>query len=249
MPERALQPLIDAVPIRIRAFYRSAGGLLRELSRALNQEHTTLRAESGLPVGTRLALVLATDSLARPIEIWGTVTGCRRRGARHEIGLRYDFDVAPHRARLSEAMSELKRETRKPRREARLPTVLRVEAGALARGLRATVSNLSRAGCRIELEGPRLPRLDVGDRLVLALAGSRQKTRTPVRLLLDLRWIGRSRRRRARRAVEVGASFASLEPAQRARIGDILRFDDFRPGIRIRRLLRAPAPAPRRRRP
>src|SRR5215470_10946959 len=206
MPERALQPLIDAVPVRIRAFYRSAGGLLRELSRALNQEHTSLRAESGLPVGTRIALVLATDALRRPIEIWGTVTGCRRRGARHEIGLRYDFDVAPHRARLNQAVKELERETRKPRREARLPTVLAVDASALARGLRATVSNLSRAGCRIELEGPRLPRLDVGGRLVMALTGSRRGTRKAVRLLLDLRWIGVKRRRRGRRTVEVGAS-------------------------------------------
>jgi len=243
MPERALQPLIDAVPIRIRAFYRSAGGLLRELSRALNQEHTTLRAESGLPVGTRLALVLATDSLAKPIEIWGTVTGCRRRGMRHEIGLRYDFDVTPHRARLSEAVSELRRETRKPRREARLPTVLRMDAAPLARGLRASVSNLSRAGCRIELLGPRLPRLAEGSRLVLALSGSRRGTRAPVRLLLEVRWVGEERRVGTQRAVEVGARFASLAAAQRARIGGILRFEDFRPAIRLLRILPAAAPA------
>jgi len=80
----------------------------------------------------------------------------------------------------------------------------------------------------------------------MALSGSRRGMRKAVRLLLDLRWIGVKRRRRGRRTVEVGASFAPLAPAPRARIGDILRFDDFRPGIRLLRLLPASAAAPRR---
>ncbi len=246
MSARDLVPLIEPTPIRIRAYYRSAGGLLRELARALNQDHTSLRAESGLPVGTRLTLVMVTDALREPIEVSGTVTGCRPRGARHEIGLRYDFEVAGHRARLSEALDELRRETRKPRREPRLPTVLRVEAGALARALRASVSNVSPTGCRLELAGPRLPSIAEGSRLVMALSGSRRGTRAAVSLHLDVRWVGATRRRGSGRTVEIGGRFADLAPAQRERIRAILRFDEFRPAIRLRRVLPPRAPGRKR---
>jgi len=246
MSDRDLVPLIEPTPIRIRAYYRSAGGLLRELARALNQGHTSLRAESGLPVGTRLSLVMVTDALRQPIEVSGTVTGCRRRGRRHEIGLRYGFEAAAHRARLSEAVAELRLETRKPRREPRLPTALRVQAGTLARALRASVSNVSRTGCRLELAGPRLPRIELGSRLVMALSGSRRGTRASVSLLVDVRWVGATSRRGSGRVVEVGGRFAELAPAQRERIRAILRFDEFRPVIRIRRVL--PPAASRKRR-
>ena len=49
MPARDLVPLIEPTPIRLRAHYRRAGELLRELARALNRDHTSLHAESGLP--------------------------------------------------------------------------------------------------------------------------------------------------------------------------------------------------------
>ncbi len=241
MSTRDLVPLIEPTPIRIRAYYKSAGGLLRELARALNQDHTNLRAESGLPVGTRLTLVMVTETLQEPIEVSGTVTGCRRRGERHEIGLRYDFEAATHRARLSEAVAELRRGTLNPRREPRLPTLLRVEAGSLARALRASVSNVSRTGCRLELAGPRLPRFEKGSRLVMALSGSRQGTRAAVPLLLDVRWVGRPRRRGTGHAVEIGGRFVDLAPTQRERIRAILRFDEFRPAIRLLRVLPPPA--------
>jgi hypothetical protein len=240
MPARDLVPLIEPSPIRLHAHYKNAGGLLRELSRAMNQDHTSLHAESGLPVGTRLVLVMTTPTLRRPIEVSSTVTGCRRRGGRHEIGLRYGFEAAAHRARLAEAMGELRRETRKPRREARLPTVLRVDARKLARALRASVSNVSSTGCRLELAGPRLPRVEVGSRLDITLSGSRRGTRSSVALALDVRWVGEPSRDDARRSVEVGGRFLALAPAQRERIRSILRFEEFRPVIRIRRVV-APA--------
>jgi hypothetical protein len=109
------RPSTEPPPIRLRAYYRTAGALLRELSRALNRGQTLLRAESGLPVGTRLALVMVTGSLKAPIEVSGTVTTWRRRGTRHEMAVRYDFDPAPFRGRLAQALAELKRETRPPR--------------------------------------------------------------------------------------------------------------------------------------
>jgi hypothetical protein len=237
MPARDLVPLIEPSAIRLRAHYRTAGGLLRELARAMNQDHSSLRAESGLPVGTRLVLVMTAPALQRPIEISTTVTSCRRRGGRHEIGLRYFFEAAAHRARLAEAMGELRRETRTPRREARLPTVLRVDARGLARALRASVSNMSRTGCRLELVGPRLPKVEVGSRIDMTLSGSRRGTRATVVLALDVRWVGEPVREGGRRSLEVGGRFLALAPAQRERIRSILRFEEFRPVIRIRRVV------------
>src|SRR5262249_24530926 len=155
------------------------------------------------------------------------VTGCRRRGGHHEIGLRYGFEAAAHRARLAEAMGELRRETRKPRREARLPTVLRVDARGVARALQASVSNVSRAGCRLELVGRRLPKVEVGSRLDMALSGSLRGTRASVALQLDVRWVGEPGREGGRRSLEVGGRFVALAPAQRERIRSILRFEEF----------------------
>jgi hypothetical protein len=224
-------------PIRIRAYYRTAGALLRELSRALNRGRTLLRAESGLPVGTRLALVMVTGSLRAPIEVSGTVTTWRRRGTRHEMAVRYDFDPAPFRGRLAQALAELKRETRPPRLAARVPLALPVDAVPLARMLRAVIENVSRAGCQLELRGPRVPRLAVGSRLDMTLSGSGAGRRSPLRLLLDIRWVGRRRRTARGARLPVGGRFLAPGAAARARIRDILRFEDPKPRIRIRAIL------------
>jgi hypothetical protein len=235
-PERSLPRLAAPGPIRIRAWFRSAGSLLRELSRALNRGRSTIRAESGLPVGTRLALMLGTEALSEPIEVSGTVTGWRHRGGRHEMSLRYDFDPAPQRARLAQAMAELKRGTLRPRRELRVPLALRVEA----EGLEAATSNVSRAGCRLELSGPRLPALAPGSRLELALSGDAPGARRAVRLTLEMRWTeaapGPGRLRRLR----VGGRFLALDLATRRRLRAILGFDDLRPRIRIVRVTGGP---------
>jgi hypothetical protein len=151
-------------PIRLLAAYRSTETLLRDLSRALNQGQTLLKADSGLPAGTHIVLVMHTPSLSAPIEVQGVVTSCRPKGRKMAMTLRYDFDPEPHRSRLREAMAELKRHNRRPRKEPRVPLALRTDARALLRGLSATVSNASRAGARLELVGPRLPVVAPGDR-------------------------------------------------------------------------------------
>jgi hypothetical protein len=178
-------------PIRLLAAYRSAGSLLRELSRALNQGQTLLKADSGLPAGSRVVLVMTAGTLSAPIEVQGVVTSCRPRGRKMAMTLRYGFDPEPHRNRLREAMAELRRETRRPRREPRVPLALYADATALLRGLSATVSNASRAGARLELVGPRLPSRG-GDRF----APGRQPTgAAAVRPMLEAMW-GRSVSRR-----------------------------------------------------
>ena len=58
-------------PIRLVAAYRTAEALLRELSRAISQGQTLLRADSGLPVGTELVLVMTTPAVSAPIEVHG----------------------------------------------------------------------------------------------------------------------------------------------------------------------------------
>lgn len=223
-------------PIRLLAVYRSAGSLLRELSRALNQGQTLLKADSGLPAGTHLVLVMTTDALSAPIEVQGVVTACRPRGRRMAMTLRYDFDPEPHRTRLREALGELRRETRKPRREIRVPLALRTEAQALLRGLSATVSDASRAGARLELVGLRLPVVASGDRLVMTLAGSRPGSRRPARLVLEAIWVGTQRRSGGVRRQEVGGRFLGLSEALKRRIVAILRFDDTRPALRLARI-------------
>jgi hypothetical protein len=239
-------PVLPAVPgpIRLLAAYRSAGTLLRELSRALNQGQTLLKADSGLPAGTHLVLVMTTGALTAPIEVRGVVTACHPRGRRMAMTLRYDFDPEPHRSRLREAMAELRRETRRPRREPRVPLALRTEAAALLRGLSATVSNASRAGARLELVGPRLPAVASGDRLVMTLAGSQPGSRRPVRLVLEALWVGAQRRSGRARRQEVGGRFLGLSPTLKRRILAILRFDDARPALRLARIEK-PARAPR----
>jgi hypothetical protein len=242
-----LPPPIAAEPIRLHAVYRSAGALLRELSRALSQGHTALRAQTGLPAGTRLALVLSTGALSRPIEVQGTVTGCRPRGPRVDMTLRYDFDPGSHRSSLREALRELRRQNHRPRREARVPLAVPADAAALLRGLSATLHDASRAGARLELFGLRLPEVASGDRLVLTLAGSRRGTRRRAALVLEALWVGPLRRARGERRQEVGGRFCDLSPTLEERIRAILRFDDARPAFRLVRIER-PRPATRPRR-
>lgn len=238
MRDRVLVTPTPAATIRLHAVYRSAGALLRELSRALSQGHTVLKAQTGLPVGTRLVLALSTPSLASPVEVQGTVTELRQRGRRLDMSLRYDFDAAAHRQRLREAMAELRRGTRRPRREARVPLALRTQPAALLRGLNATVSDASRAGARLELVGERLPRVAEGDRVQMTLAGSRPGTRRPGRLVLEALWVGPVHREGRLRRQEVGGRFVRLSDALRERIGALLSFDDARPTLRLTRVVR-----------
>jgi hypothetical protein len=223
-------------PIRLLAVYRSAGLLLRELSRALNQGQTLLKADTGLPAGTRLVLVMATDALSAPIEVQGVVTACHPHGRKMAMTLRYDFDPEPHRSRLREAMAELRRQTRRPRRQPRVPLALRTEATALVRGLSATVSDASRAGARLELVGRSLPAVASGDRLVMTLAGSRPGSRRPVRLVLEAMWVGEQHRSGSARRQEVGGRFLGVSAALERRILAILSFDDARPALRLVRI-------------
>jgi hypothetical protein len=225
-------------PIRLLAVYRSAGSLLRELSRALSQGQTLLKADSGLPAGTRLVLVMTTDSLSAPIEVHGVVTACRPHGRKMAMTVRYDFDPEPHRSRLREAMAELRRQTRRPRREPRVPLALPTDAAALLRGLSATVSDASRAGARLQLVGRSLPAVASGDRLVMTLAGSRPGSRRPARLVLEAMWVGEQHRSRGERRQEVGGRFLGVSPALKRRIVAILSFDDARPALRLVRIQR-----------
>jgi hypothetical protein len=238
MIERLPAVLPSPGPIRLLAVYRSAESLLRELSRALNQGQTLLKADSGLPAGTNLVLVMTTGALTAPIEVQGVVTDCRPRGRKMAMTLRYDFDPEPHRRRLREALGELRRRTRRPRREPRVPLALPTDATALLRGLSATVSNASRAGARLELVGPRLPAVASGDRLVMTLAGSRPGSRRPARLVLEAIWVGAQRRSGLERRQEVGGRFLGLSPTLRQRILAILRFDDARPALLLTRIER-----------
>ena len=232
---------LHAVPaagaIRLMAAYRNAESLLRELSRAINQGQTLLKADSGLPPGTRLVMVMTTPSLSSPIEVNGTVTHCKPQGEKMAMRLRYDFDPGVQRGRLREAMAELRRDTRRPRKETRVPLALRTEAKALLRGLSATVQNASRTGARLELVGRRLPEVASGDRLVMRLAGSRRGQRRPARLVLEALWVGKQQRTQSLRRQEVGGRFIGLSATLRGRIGAILRFDDARPALQLVRIM------------
>jgi hypothetical protein len=233
-------------PVRLHAYYGSAGSLLRELSRALNQGQTRLTADSGLPAGTHLVLVMSTAALSAPIEVQGVVTACRPRGAQMAMTLRYDFDPGPNRERLREAMAELRRQTRPPRRHPRVPLALRTEATALLRGLGVTVSDASRLGARVELIGRTLPAVVSGDRLVMTLAGSRPGNRRPKHLVLEAIWVGPRRKLARVRRQEVGGRFVALSATLRQRIGAVLRFDDARPALRLVRIERRHPRAARR---
>ena len=237
----AMMDRLPAVPaegaIRLMAAYRTAEALLRELSRAISQGQTLLKADSGLPAGTRLVMVMTTPSLSSPIEVHGTVTHCKPQAGKMSMRLRYDFDPGSHRKRLREAMDELRRATRSPRRDTRVPLALRTEAKAILRGLSATVQNASRTGARLELVGRRLPEVAEGDRLVMRLAGSKRGQRRPARLVLEALWVGRQQRSGSLRRQEVGGRFLGLSATLRGRIGAILRFDDARPALQLVRIL------------
>jgi hypothetical protein len=230
-------------PVRLLAVHRSAGSLLRELSRAVSQGQTLLKADSGMPAGTRLVLVMTTGALSAPIEVQGVVTACRPHGRKMAMTLRYSFDPEPQRSRLREAMAELRRQTRRPRREPRVPLALPADAAALLRGLAATVSDASRAGARLELVGRSLPAVASGDRLVMTIAGSRPGSRRPARLVLQAMWVGRQRRSARERRQEVGGRFVGVSAALARRILAVLSFDDARPALRLVRIERAARPA------
>jgi hypothetical protein len=237
---------VAPAPIRLHAYYRSAASLLRELSRAINQGQTRLTADSGLPAGTHLVLVMTADALSAPIEVEGVVTDCRPRGRQMAMTLRYDFDPEPHRSRLREAMDELRRETHKPRRQPRVPLALATDATAVVRGLSATVSDASRLGARLELVGPRLPPIASGDWLHMTLAGTRRGNRRAARLVLEAIWVGPSHRAGSRRRQEVGGRFVGLSATLKKRIAAILSFDEARPALRLRKIARGGAKRPRR---
>jgi hypothetical protein len=229
-------PLLLHKPITIHltAAYRSAAALLRELSRAVNRGATRLRSESGLPVGTRFTLGLVTKALKSPVEVAGVVTASVRKGRAFEMLLRYDFDPAQSRRLLDTVLALARREepVRRPRREPRLPLTLGVLAGGLG-GVRVGVENLSRRGCRLELRGARVPALRAGDRLRMSLSGRGRGPR--VDLTLEVRWLRMTRARRDRRLL-IGAAFVGLDPGARSRLQTILKLQDLRPVIRLRRL-------------
>lgn len=249
MIDRILVPPLVAPAVRLHAWYRSASSLLRELSRALNKGRTILRADSGLPVGTHLVLVMSADCLSAPIEVQGTVTAWSVRGKRHVMTLRYDFDPGPHRARLAEAMAELRRETRRPRRTPRVPLELTAEPAALPGGVSVSVVELSRGGARLRLSGARLPEVAPGSRIVLGIAGRGAGARAALRLTLEVRWTGPKRRRGGRPAREVGGRLVGLNAALRKRLRAILTFEEARPRLTLRAIEPPPATKPTRRRP
>jgi PilZ domain-containing protein len=228
------------IAIHLTAVYKSAASLLHELSRAVNRGATRLRSESGLPVGTRLTVGLLTDALRRPIVVSGVVTASTPRGRAFEMLLRYDFDPDQSRRVLNAAMALLRREepTRSPRASPRLPVALGVDSGDVRSARATNVLNLSRTGCRMRIEGGRLPALQAGDRLSMTLAGGRRGLRRAVPLGLELRWV-RTARAGRRRALLVGGAFVDLTPEARSRLSAILRLQDFKPTIRLRGVERA----------
>jgi hypothetical protein len=246
---------MPAPSVRLHAWYGSAGALLRELSRALNQGQTLLRADSGLPVGTHLVLVMAAECLSKPLEVQGTVTSWSIQRRRHEMTLRYDFDSGAQRAGLNEALAELRRLTRRPRRAARVPLTLATDAASLASGLEVTVIDASASGARLRIAGKTLPVVKEGSRLVLRHQGQGPGTRRPLRLELEARWVGPARRARGGSARIVGGRFTRVSDAMKKRLRALLRFDEVRPRVSLTAIEPppagrgvTPAPKPRRRR-
>ena len=225
-------PLDRPITIHLTAVYETAGALLRELSRAVNRGATTLRSESGLPVGTRLTLGLVTGALPKPIEVAGVVTASARQGRAFRMLMRYDFDPSQSRRLLDTVLALVRREAqpRGARRETRMPLSLEVEAGGF-RGVATEVLNLSHRGCRLELRGAQVPTLRAGDRLRLAVS-DRGRGRE-VMMNLEVRWVRGSR---AQKKLLVGAAFVGLSPAARARLLLILKLRDLRPKIRVHRV-------------
>lgn len=253
---------IPAVPlpvpaIRLHSWYASATALLGELSRALNREQTLLRADSGLPVGTHLVLVMSADCLSRPLEVQGTVTSWKVRGESHEMTLRYEFDPGPQRRQLDEALAELRRQTRRPRRSPRVPLTLATDAAGLAApDLEVTVVDASRTGARLRLQGQSLPTIAVGSRLVMRHQGTAPGSRRPLRLALDVRWVGPEAPAGRRVTQLVGGRFGLVSDTMRKRLRALLRFEDVRPRLELRAIdgprsrpaRRAAQKSPRRRR-
>jgi hypothetical protein len=229
---------IPAVPlpapaIRLHSWYGSAAALLGELSRAVNREQTVLRADSGLPVGTHLVLVMSADCLSRALEVQGTVTSCQARGQGHEMTLRYDFDPGPQRRQLDEALAELRRLTRRPRRCPRVPLTLAADAAGLASDLEVTVVDASRTGARLRLQGRSLPTIAAGSRLVMRHQGTAPGSRRPLRLALDVRWVGPEERAGGRLTRLVGGRFTPLSDTMRQRLRALLRFEEVRSRLRL----------------
>lgn len=234
-------PLVP-VTIRLPVFYRSAGALLRELSRAVSRGLTRIRAESGLPTGSRLTLALGMAASRRPVEVTGTITSSRRRGRLYEMALRYDFEPARQRGGLDRVIARLRHEqpSQGNRRETRVPLALEVDAAAVPGRLAASLENLSKAGCRLELRGGRLPRVVPGTRVHMALrtlrrgrGGARTSLRLLLRLLLEVLWVGPEVRREKSRSIMVGGRFLETDAVVRKRLEAVLRFQDCRPTIRI----------------
>jgi hypothetical protein len=229
-----LPPVLTAPsPIRLHAWYRSAGALLRELSRALNQGQTLLRADSGLPVGTHLVLVMSTDCLSAPIEVQGTVTSWKVDGARHEMTLRYDFDPGLQRDRLDEALAGLRAQTRRPRRTTRVPLTLSTDAAPLASGLEVTVEDVSRVGARLRVAGNQLPAIAEGSRLVMRHQGHQAGMRRPLRLVFEVRWTGLRRKSGGQSTQVVGGRFVDPSESVRTRLRALSRFEEARPRVTL----------------
>jgi len=187
----------------------------------------------------------------RPIEVVGTVTAARRRGEVYELALRYDLDFLRFRRRLGEAVTALKRESppRRPRLVARIPVALSVDARRVATTGEVTVQNFSRAGCRLEFRGGRLPAIRPRNRLEMSIAA---EGGPPLRVSLDVRWVGVVQAVDRGRYMVVGGRFHALTRDAMARIGAIVDFKEQRPRIRVHRIFpppgRAGAGTPRRRR-
>jgi hypothetical protein len=219
--------------VRLHSWYGSAASLLSELSRALNRDQTLLRADSGLPVGTHLVVVMGAGCLSRPLEVQGTVTSWQVRGQGHEMTLRYEFDPGSQRRQLDEALAELRRQTRRPRRAPRVPLTLATDASGLASGLEVTVVDASRTGARLRLEGESLPTLAVGARLVMRHQGAAPGRRRPLRLALEVRWVGPAQRARGGLTRLVGGRFVLVSDTMRRRLRALLRFEEVRPRLSL----------------
>jgi hypothetical protein len=195
---------------------------------------------------------MSTECLSTPIEVHGTVTALRVRGKSHEMTLRYDFDPGAQRGPLDEALAALRTQTRRPRRTTRVPLKLATDAAPLARDLQVTVMDVSRAGAQLRVAGAELPPIEAGSRLVMRHAGRGPGMQRPLRLILEVRWVGPRRRSGGRRTQVVGGRFVEPSDAVRKRLRALLRFEETRPLVTLKALLAprpeaSPAPASKRR--
>jgi hypothetical protein len=217
--------------LRLPVFYRTAGALLRELSRAVSRGQTRIRAQTGLPSGTRITLALATATSGRPVEVTGTITSLRRRANLYEMGLRYDFEPKGQQASLDRIIARLRREeSPRRRRDPRVPLAIAADAAAFP-GLAVNVENLSRTGCRLEMRGRRLPPIVPGSRVSLALRGGRPPR--SLRFALDVRWVGHERKDGRELSLLIGGRFEGVDAALRDRLAAVLGFRECRPAIRV----------------